>query len=760
MANEGIRAGFLGSSILASSALLTAAPAFAATGPVAPTSASAQGTEAAQSAAANPASGQISDIIVTATRRSENAQRVPIAITALSAADMQARGIDDVDDLTFQVPGLQVYSTQVGITNYTIRGLGNANNRSATADGSVGVFVNDAYIGRPFLVNTDFMDIGRVEVLRGPQGTLFGRNTIGGAISFFSTEPGPETRAGGEVTVGNYNTRDASGFISGEIAKNLYAKVAVTTRNHDGYDFNTTTHSGVENEHLTGISTALRFTPTSDLDITLNLDTTIRRGNGSWWITYVRGPYSGAPYANPRVGNGADDNGFGDINNSGGSLNIDWTLPFAALTSVTAYRAGKLDSRSPSTGTEPAPLGYPDPGSALSNILFTQEDDYRTKQYSQELRLASDNESALKWILGAYYFHEHTDHTAIVDYQFNNYYGYAGRARYDSTGTTDAFALFGNASYNITPKLRLQAGLRWSSDHKEFTETPSGQSYGAGFTVDGAQVATFNAAGKKTFRAVTPSFTVNYQATSSILLYATVSQGFKSGGFNDVSDEKLSAETPYVEEKVWNYEAGAKADLFNHHARLNVSVFRLNYTDLQISEVIPSPIPGGPNIIVTGNAGKTHNEGVEVEFEGNPVRNLQFYGNFSYQKSRVDELVIEGDDQKGHQLPLVPKTKLTVGAAYTIGIAGAADATLRGSYSRTSSYYGYIENDPLELVPSQSDLAASLLLAPRDSHWTVELWGKNLQNKLNISQLFEIFGASYAKVGVPRTYGLTVRYKY
>ncbi|MBS0283651.1 MAG: TonB-dependent receptor [Proteobacteria bacterium] len=736
-------------------ALATATPAWAEDQPAAAQAQADDATAAKQ--------GQVSDIIVTATRREESAQRVPVAITALSAADLQARGIQNTDDLKFQVPGLQIYSSQVGVTNYTIRGLGNANNRSATADGSVGVFVNEAYIGRPFLVNTDFIDMERVEVLRGPQGTLFGRNTIGGAISFYSTKPGPATRAGGEVTVGNYNQRDAGGFISGEIADNVYAKVAVTTRNHDGYNFNTTTNTAIEDQRMTGVSAALRFTPTSDLDITLNVDTTIQRGTGSWWIDWVRGPYSGAPYANPRIGNGADDNGFGNINNSGGSLNVSWHTPIGDLTSVTAYRYGKLDSRSPSTGTEPAPPGPPDEYGPLSGILFTQEDDYRTRQYSQELRLASNNESAFRWLLGAYYYHEKSYHTAIVDYQFNNYYGYSGRARYDSTGTTDAFALFGNVSYNITDKLKLQAGLRWSNDHKEFTETPSGQSYGAGFTVNGDQVDTFNAAGKKTFRAATPSFTVNYQATPSVFLYATVSQGFKSGGFNDVSDEKAAAETPYLPEKVWNYEAGFKADLLDHHARLNVSVFRLDYTNLQVSEVIPA-YKNGPNIIVTANAGKTHNQGVEAEFQLNPVRGLQFYGNFSYQDSNVDQLRMVVDDvvvdQSGHKLPLVPKTKWMLGGAYTFPIGGEIDTTLRGAYSRTASYYGYITNNPLELVPPQSNLTASLLFEPRGSHWNVELWGKNLEDKLNISQLFQIFGASYAKVGVPRTWGLTVRYKY
>jgi len=751
----------MGSAWLASTTLLSGLGAFGA----APALAEDQPAQAQTAAAATeaPKSGQVGDIIVTATRREESAQRVPVAITALSAADMQARGIQTTDDLKFQVPGLQIYSTQVGITNYTIRGLGNANNRSATADGSVGVFVNEAYIGRPFLLNTDFMDMERVEVLRGPQGTLFGRNTIGGAISFYSTKPGPETRAGGEVTVGNYNQRDAGGFISGQIADNVYAKVAVTTRNHDGYNYNTTTHTPIEDQRTTGVAAALRFTPTSNLDITLNVDTTIQRGTGSWWINWVRGPYSGAPYADPRRGNGANDNGFGNINNSGGSLNIAWNTPIGNFTSVTGYRYGTLDSRSPSVGTMPAPPGPPAVNSALSNILFTQEDDYSTRQYSQEFRLASNGDSPLNWLVGVYYFHEKSYHTAIVDFQFNNYYGYAGRARYDSTGTTDAFALFGNVSYNLTDKLKLQAGVRWSSDRKEFTETPSGKSYGAGFKDNGVRVSTFNAAGEKTFRAATPSFTVNYQATPSVFLYATVSKGFKSGGFNDVADDKAVAETPYFPEKVWNYEAGFKADLFNHHARLNVSAFRLNYTNLQVQEIVPA-FPGGPNLVITANAGKTHNQGVEAEFQLNPIEGLQLYGNFAYQDSRVDQLstVISGVtiSQAGNKLPLVPKTKWMVGAAYTFPIANEIDTTLRGAYSRTSSYFGYITNNPLELVPPQSNLTASLLFEPRGSHWNVELWGKNLENKLNISQLFQIFGASYARVGVPRTWGLTVRYKY
>lgn len=727
----------------------------------------------------------VSEVIVSAQKRSENLQQVPVAVTAITGAALAEKNIVSVDDLRFSVPGFQAYSESPGIINYSIRGLGNENSRGATADGSVGIFLNEVYIGRPYLVNNNFLDVDHVEVLRGPQGTLFGRNTIGGAISFFGIAPTSQPKAAADITIGNYDAIGASGYVIGPIADNLSAKLSATLKSHDGYDLNTTTNTRVDDERYVGLSGALRYQPTDSLDATLNVDTSHRRGNGGWWILsqpcIVTCATSGMnqpghPYADPRAGNAPADNGFGNTDNTGGSLNVKWSVPVGVVTSITSYRDGVLNSRTPSVGGAPEPIGFT-LGAAnavsgswpLSDILYTQEDDYKTRQYSQELRVSSPDGQKLSWIVGGFYFHENSTHHAVYDFQYNLYYSSVGETRFDSTGSTDSYAGFANVGYNLTDDLKIQLGVRYSQDHKTTTEAPSGKSYSSPFTINGVTVpgqATangpyFNASAAQSFSGTTPSGTISYQVTPDIFTYATVSQGFKSGGFNDEATELVAAETPFKNEHVTNSEIGAKTEWLDHRLRLNVSAFYLQYSNLQVAELIPNPAPGGgPNLTVYGNAGKSHNTGVEAEFEFRPVAGLDIYGNYAYQKARIDELVTAaGVSEAGYPFPFAPVNKYTIGASYTANVQ-TFDLTGRVSYSYTDPYASAITIAPGSVNPSQSTIDGSLLLSPQGRNWGLELWGKNLANKLNSTDVFAIFNSQYQRVGAPRTFGVTVHLKY
>ena len=426
-----------------------------------------------------------------------------------------SKDITSAYDLRSYVPGLEEYNPGPGRVNYSIRGIGNEDNPVPTADGGVGIFQDEVYIGRSFLVNNDFLDVDRVEVLRGPQGTLYGRNTIGGAISFFSRQPTDDARAGADLSFGNYNELNFSGYASGMITDGLDGKIAVSTRSHDGYDTNTSTGAGLDDERFFGLSGALRWRPINSLDVTLNLDTSHRRGNGSWWILTSQqacpGPqaqydlftpcsYSGQTQPgqiepDPRKGPRGPDSGQGDINNAGGSLNIKWTNPLGLLTSISSYRRGNLASRAPEVG-DVAELHSPiatvgaDPAGGtcpatdvaaynntvgswpLSDLNYTVFEYDNTEQYSQELRLSSQNDSPLTWITGAYFYREATIQNYGITYQYNfpAFPGYAenGSGNSIGRGATDSYALFANAAYNITDALKIQGGLRWT----EWTTKP------------------------------------------------------------------------------------------------------------------------------------------------------------------------------------------------------------------------------------------------------------------------------------------------
>lgn len=703
-------------------------------------------------------SGGLDEIIVTATKRSENIQTVPIAVTGFSSDDLESQNISSTDDLRSRVPGLEISSFNSGITNFSIRGLGNGGNRSASVDGAVGVFLNEVYLSRSWLVNTDFVDIDRIEVLRGPQGTLFGRNTVGGAISFFSSKPTEETRLKGELSYGNYDQISMSGMISGPIGEKVFAKVSATMRSHDGYNFNTTTQNDIEDLRFAGVSGALRFTPTDTLDIQLNLDSSRRRGTGDWWILYKEGPLVGRAYADPRRGNGYRDDGFGDIDNTGGSLNINLDTDFGTFTSITSYREGTLASRTNSTGTNPAELTDPPEVKArLSNILFIQEDRFDGHQQSQELRFASPDDGRFKWIAGLYYFQEKQNHTRITDFRFIAFNS-QGSGRFDAVGKTTGYAAFGNATLELFDDFNIQAGVRWSRDEKSQVQSASGVSYNRPYTIGGVRAPNgFTAQGKASWEAFTPAITVNYQPTRDVFLYATASRGFKSGGFNDTQTEKLDAETPFNPEYVWNYELGLKSEWFDRHLRFNLAAFHLDYTDLQVAIVLPAG-NGLPPINVTGNAGKTYNRGIELEVEALPLPGLNVFGNYSYSDSKIKSLVVANISQAGNELARVPHHKLLAGATYTQEI-GSYSLTARGSYGYTSSFFGNTNNNVLERVPPQENIDAGINFGPTDGPWSVELWGKNLSDNLNITSLTLVSGSVYGHLGTPRTYGVTLRFK-
>lgn len=815
---------------------------------------------------AQSSSAGVEEIVVTAEKRSENLQVVPIADTALTGEDLVTKNIVNLQDLTFYVPGLQEYEAGPGRVDYTIRGIGGEGQPSANADGGVGTYQDEVYIGRPYLVNTEFLDIDRVEVLRGPQGTLFGRNTIGGAISFYSREPDDETTGAADLTGGNYGTVDASGYVSGKLTDGLDGLMAVNVKSHGGYDTNTSTGDKLDDETFYGVSGALRWRPTADLDMTLNVDTGHRTGNGGWWVLtntdacpgsqsnyYAYTPCSisgmnqpGQISPNPRKQQEGADNGLGDIDNTGGSLNIKWTNPWGLLTSISSYRTGRLNTRTDEVGPQAEPLNYcnsadfanfysappyngthstgapingvncpgwtggngatskPYPSYPsyvgydsqianynktfdiwpLSDMDYTLFEKDKTEQYSQELRLSSVGDSPLSWIVGAYFYREATDQINGYNYQFNfpesSAYAYGGTGYTDGHVTTDSYALFAHVGYNFTDALKVQAGVRWTEDHKTTAETPYGTSANAQYTYNGTDTPNPNgytpcpangcwyATGQKTFVDITPGGTISYQVDPDIFTYATVSQGFKSGGFNDQATDNIAATVPFKTETLTNYEVGAKTEWLDRRLLLNASVFYLKYSNFQAQEELPCSACGKGEEYFVSNLGVAHNQGIELEFEYRPIDALDLYGNYSYQDGKIDKASYPNGEPApfgpltnlaGDRLEFAPGNKFTVGSAYTM-LVDTINVTPRIQYSFTEHQWSEVTNIPAEIAPSMSSLDASLLFAPEAwSQWSLEFWGKNLENHLNYSDSFVIWNSQFRKLGAPETFGVTLHFR-
>ena len=704
--------------------------------------------------------GGLEEIVVTAQKRPESLQTVPLALSALTGATLESRHIDTLDDLSQEIPSLVSYSNSAGTPQYYIRGMGN-NVRGGAFDGDVGVFLNGVYLSNPVMYNLDYTDLDEVEVLRGPQGTLFGRNVVGGAVSYRYREPTEETRMGAEATVGNYDELDGKFFASGPVADKLYAGIALSTRNHSGYDFNTTTGQHVEDESFTAGHATLRYVPTDDLDIQLMGDMSRRTGDGGWEILYNAGkePTAHSELSDPRVANQFSDDGYLNYENDGFTLQTNWKLPFGTLTSITAYRKAWREYRNISTPPD-VPAVFPGPVVGQeSNILYNQFGRENTSQESQEIRLASATNQRFKWVVGLYYFHDKDDYNPSIQYEFFNYKE-AGTYGTEQWSATTSYATFLNASYDILDDLTAQAGVRGSHDEKDAQTLAYGPNF-TPWTTDGVKTpAGYDVYGSGSWNAVTPTFSLNYRLLSDKFLYATVSKGYKSGAFYAPLEDAVAARTPVNPEYVWNYEFGAKTEWLDRRLRANVSAFYDDYSQLQVNAI--ETLPSGLGTHVLLNAGKTVSKGVESEFTAAVTRQLLLYASYTYLWTDIEQTDAAAGAtlHVGDQLPYSPHNKLNVGAAYTADLGSALVATARLDYSYMSGYFSTLPDDPLGFNTPLKRVDGGLLFDFPQSRWSLEFWGKNLTNQVRAYVITPITGFGYyGALDPPRTYGFTIRYK-
>lgn len=706
-------------------------------------------------AAQSETMGTLEEIMVTAQKRSESLQAVSLSLTAFSGDFLEKSRIENFTDLETRVPGLVYEDFSPGQPRYFIRGIGNIS-KSAAMDGAVGIFVDEVYLGRPEMLNNNFFDLARLEVLRGPQGTLFGRNVVGGAISFFTRVPDEELRMKASVTYGNYGLVEGQYAISGPISDKLFAGVSVAGRLHDGYAFNETTGNDVGDEQFVSGRATFRYLPNDDLEVTLRADASRRRGTGTWWDLYSEGSFSqGNSNADPRRGAMATEDGFGDVDNEGVSLTVDWQTNIGTFRSISAYRHSILRSRANTTGLYVAELDDPERFN-YHHTLFIQEDDQWTDQYTQEFRLTSDGEGPLNWVTGLFYLHDDVERLNITDYRFV-FYGTEGVSQNIQNNQTDSYAAYANVSYDITQDLKLQGGLRWSHDKKHFSTVASGDPF-TPYTSGGVPVSGFSAEAKNSWSAWTPAISLNYNLARDKFVYASVSRGFKSGGFGGQTDQ-VAAESSFAPEYAWNYELGAKTEWLDRRLRLNVTAFYLDYTDLQVG-IITQPDPDLPPIGVAGNAGKARVKGVELEWNVVPIEGLNIYGNYAYTKSDIKDLVVGGTDLTGNRLARAPKHKFFAGTSYTVPLAGGSSLTGRVDFTYSSRFFNTINNSPVAVVPGQHTLDGSLRYDMADGRWALEVWGKNLTDELNINSIADVIGDGYASYTEPRTYGITAHFKY
>ncbi|NIB43465.1 TonB-dependent receptor [Pseudomaricurvus alkylphenolicus] len=710
----------------------------------------------------------IEEVVVTARKREESLQDTPISVAAFTADDLSNRQIDSSDQLTQVTPNLSFSSHAPSAGNNAssqifIRGIGQTEFLPST-DPGVGLYIDEVYMARSVGATLNFVDLAQIEILRGPQGTLFGRNTIGGAINLTTRRPAEEFGGSLEVKLGTDDRLDVQASLDMPISDTLRTAVSVGSRKRDGYVTRVLDGTDLGNDDSMGGRVALEWNATNNIEVYFAADYVKEEENGapisfnglapnlfanlaaggvlvgsgcggldpSLQARCASRDWDAGPYAN--YGTFAVDSYF---ESWGSSLTVKWDLEAFSIKSITAYRDMEW-------------TGSRDADNTPLTILHTRNDDTQD-QFSQEFQFSGTGfDDRLNWLLGLYYFEESAS---------DDYFVPVAVGTFNSGGLVenDSKAVFGQLSYDLTHDLSLTLGLRWTEENKafkplQFAETQylfpitPGESDGlAGYVhpFDGNTYPTLGGGGTtaivpagtlffpqvwqdETYSDTTPMVNLSYQLDEDIMLYASYSEGFKSGGFNARNIKPGAAVRSFEPETAETFELGFKAELFDNTLRLNGAIFTTDYTDLQF--VIREDF--APIIF---NAGEAQIDGVELEWTWVPTPDIQVVGGIGFVDAEYKELsdvLQSGGVSLNNDMPHVPKLSANLGVAYSFNLGDAGVITPRIDWSyRDDVVFDALNSE--EIAQEAYDIVnASLIWDSPSESWRVAASVSNVTDEL------------------------------
>ena len=617
-------------------------------------------------ASAQPVEDSATEVVVTARKRTEALQDVPLSISAVTGAELERRNIQDVNGLYGQVPGLFTAPGSVNNTNdlayLTMRGIG----FNAGLEPAVGVFIDGMY--QPQIgFDAAFLDLQRIEVLRGPQGTLFGRNTQGGAINMITRKPGEVTHGKLALEAATFGTFRAQGAIDGRIADKVYAGISAGYARSDGYIDNDTLDQHQNNYEQQAVRGVLRWVPTEALDLTLIADASRSKYN-----ELVRGVRLAGDHQHSLIDQDAPDH----KTNHGVQLNAVYDLTDSlTLTSITGYRYSDsdnltdMDSRPSNQQIAVLPAYAPlttGPVTVQGATLAAQVS--QTFQ-SQEFRLEGVAEK-LNWLVGAYYFSQDQHQTRQREVGPNVAYTLPA-SLYIYENYRDkrvGYAFFGQTSYRPVEKLELTLGVR--SSHEKVDGT------GSKVSVFGApvnRIAPLPRDGHPEFDNVSWMGSASWKFTPDVLVYATYAQGWKAGGVERYPGR--ADHLTYKDENSGNFEIGVKSSLLDRRVTLNAAAYHIDIKNQQMNNVIPDPRGGPVPITVIDTAARSHVDGIEGELSVRPATGLEFSGALSYSDGVLDDFVrafsaTDTFDMSGKAFENVPKLTASAAVNYRRPLSG------------------------------------------------------------------------------------------
>jgi iron complex outermembrane receptor protein len=694
-----------------------------------------------------PAS-ELEEVVVTAQRSASGLQTTPLAVEALSGPMLKALNVTDLDSLALAVPGVS-FGDELGEAHIAIRGIG-SDAVNPGADPRVAYYQDGIYIGRPTAQLGGMFDLERVEVLKGPQGTLYGRNATGGAISVISRAPTLQADGYADISYGNYNAVTFDGAIGGGIAENLSGRVAMQAKFHDGYGSNITTGNDIDNQSEGSVRASLRWDPTASLDF-LTIAEYHKENDRSGGLHFFGSDNLAVPIVGAALG-GITSSDNRDIASAKDPVTRVQTYGITEILTAT-FNEATLKSYT-SLHHSDATFGTNVTGYSLPLIYGTSIEN--AHQVSEELQLSGDH-GRLHWLAGALFFYEYVNDSISFPfdlrlfggpYQIQQGYLVAGRQSDKSA------APYLRLTYDITDKASLILGARYSFEKKVIDQNSQfdlSRPYSGSNPI--IPSPGFPNTDSKNYHQTTPTATFDYKLTPDVFLFATYAEGFKSGGFNPGI-----LQPPYQPETIKEYELGLKSKEFNGRMKVNVDVFYYDYSNLQVT------IIRGTDADIE-NAATAALYGTDIDVEILPVANLRIDASLEYLHSEYRNYTSSNPafpngapvSLAGNQLTQAPKYSGRLGAEYSWGL-GAGELKLRGDYAYQSRTYFTPFNELALSQGGHSLTNASLNYTSAGDRWHTGLYVNNLSDAKVIAQDYvasELFGGPV--VGVltpPRTYGV------
>ncbi len=743
---------------------------------------------------------EIEEIVVTAEKRSQSIQDIPMSVAAISGDDIGVGKVSGMEDVAMKTPGVSFQQFNIGEPRVFIRGIGNTSD-SAASDSAVGMFIDEVYIGRAGGSGSDLFDLERIEILRGPQGTLYGKNTNGGAINFITSKPTQDDLTKVSMTVGNEGLFHVQGLINGGITDSVSGKLTMAHKQRDGFGKNVITQSennfntsltnspiigndegangngddlgDIENFNLRG---QLMFDLSDSTSLLLSGDYSKDKSNGTcrhledldqglaglgaFWALSQSVEYS----SDKRNCSSQFDTGQ-EKEVKGFSAHFNHDMEWANLLSITAWRTSELrhidDLTSiPLIDTDsvmPAPLN-----TAPENVINGVEEE--ASQFSQEFRLSGTHDS-IDWITGVFYMQEDVERDEEYYTRYSGllqgapfYLAPEGSVLFVQDNTTTSLAAYGQADWHVTEDLTLTYGVRWSKDEKEISQsaidlfegsiTGIAPVFGIGVPLIYPEFGPVK--GKEDWEEVTHKASVSYQVSDDAMLYLSYSEGFKSGAFPSQSNTAANATQTVDPEFVENIELGIKSTWFDNRLQFNLAYYDINYNDLQVFELTPA-------LLLSLNNAQAESKGYEATVMVAATENLTLSASYNDGEARFEKFInAGGNNYAGNLLPMSSDKSGTLDIDYSIPLSNGSMIDVNVNYNWKDDYYMSSSNAEKTKQEAIGKVDASISWTGADESLTISAWGKNLTDKDQIGHtIVDPTAVTSKKYMDPKTYGVT-----